>query len=149
MRDAHAEPAAPRVHVADDLLDQPEGVPAAALPRGQQHRPEVGYAGRRRLLDRGELADERGSRGQLAGMQVHRDLLAERERQQGERAGRPGQLNLPDGQLAPALIVPDVHGAAGRREQPPKLLVARHVAVAEHADRMLQRGCPGLIPVGD
>jgi hypothetical protein len=47
---------------------------------------------------------------------MHPESLGNRERQQGQRADRAGKLNLPDGQVSPALVVPDVDGTAGGDE---------------------------------
>jgi hypothetical protein len=71
---AQAHALAPNRQAVDGRVDQP-GVGRAALPAGQSQRAVRRQVVPGRLGDSRGLLDERGSRPELAGVQVHADPL--------------------------------------------------------------------------
>jgi hypothetical protein len=73
-----------------------------------------------RLLGR-RLLDERSGRGELSRVQMQADPLSQRDRQRTESADIAGKLEIPRGELVPAVVIPPVVGAVtGLSLTPPR-----------------------------
>ena len=105
--------------------------------------------GQLRVCDRGadcaRLLAQRLRRCELAGEQMHTCSQIERQRQHGQRAGIPGELDLPVGEHEPALVIPQVHGGPAREPQPADPLIAGEFVTTERAQCPLQHRRPSGI----
>ena len=140
---------APDRQAVDGRVDEPGGLIRAPLPAGQRQRAIRRQVVPGRLRDGRGLIDERGGRPELPGVQEYADPLGQGERQQAERAGIAGELEVPGGHLVPALVVPHIMGGMTGHEEPPQLVLKSQPTAAERGDGSSHRRRSGLIPVGD
>ena len=146
---AQAHALAPDGQAVDGRVDQLGGLGRAALPASQGQRAVGRQVVPGRLGDGRGLLDERGSRPELAGVQVRADPLGQGEREHAQRADVAGQLEMPSGQCVPALVIPQIVGGMAGHEEPAELVLEGQVTTPERSHGGLQGRRPGLIPVGD
>ena len=90
---------------------------------------------------------QRLRRGELAGENVDARSQVERQRQDGQRAGVAGELDLSGGEHEPAFVVPQIHGGAAREPQPADPVLAGELVGAERPQCPLQHRRSGGIPL--
>jgi hypothetical protein len=85
------------------------------------------------LADDGGLLDERGGRPEFARMQQHADSLSEGQGQRCERSYVARQLEVPGGQVIPALVVPQIMSGVAGDERPAEFSLKGSRSGACHA----------------
>jgi len=106
LSDAQSHALVPHHSAALDRLDELDRLGPAAPPARQGHRAVGGQVVARRLGDRRRLLDERSGRGELSRVQMQADPLSQRDRQHAESADIADELEIPHGELVPAVVIP-------------------------------------------
>jgi hypothetical protein len=126
---AQAHALVPRRGVPRDDPDQLGRLGGTGLPAREGHGAVGGQVAACRLGDGRGLPDQRASR-ELARVQVQVDPLSQRDGQHGEGAEVASELEIPRGELMPALVVPQIVGAVTGDEGPADLVFGGDVAAA-------------------
>src|SRR5450755_3561060 len=142
----HGQALAPRGCLLDPGLELARVV---AAPASEQQR-EVGYP---RVAgggcDRVRLFEQGRSGGELAREDVVCRDVIEGEREHGKRSGFAGLPDVPGGQRAAGLVIPQVHGRVAAQPQPSRVVTSAApgatAAVAEGAQCTLECGYAGRV----
>ncbi len=149
VRVGHRDALARGRGLGDGGLDERRGLGPATPQRGQHHRGERRGPAAGRLANRVGLRDQSLGRREVTAPGHGRAERAQQERQPLQRAGLPGEPELPGQHRAPRVVVPQRAGGALSQPAPAKFLPRGDVRAGEGVNGLPQGGGRGGRPVGD